>query len=420
MVLIPNAQEYQEAMQNPGFAFEDPELRASTPYVNKFLMPISSAGGFAIVFKMKGGGRDWAVRCFTRSASDQESRYAEITRYLKQRNLPYTVSFDYIKRGVRVNGAWHPILKMEWANGQRLDEYICSNLHQPKVLSDLSQSWLKMSADLKKAGIAHGDLQHGNVLVCNGQLKLVDYDAMYVPSLKGRASNETGHRNYQHPQRGPQHFEMYVDNFSLWVIYLALVGLSVEPSLWMRKTGDESVLLGQGDYKSPVNSQLLNYLRAHTDSRVRTAAAKLADMLAMPLERLPELGAEGSAILLPRVGNLPGWLHAATTSAPQPLKCPRCRSELVRKTNRPLNMHFLECSSTPRCQYRVADTEGVQQNQDTRSESSGSFVSQPKPPNVGAPIDECQQCGMVMRLVYGDQPFYVCENYPACNFTQRC
>ncbi|QLQ08322.1 MAG: hypothetical protein HZY76_21580 [Anaerolineae bacterium] len=53
--------------------------------------------------------------------------------------------------------------------------------------------------NLQTHGIAHGDLQHGNVLVAADELRLIDYDGMYVPPLSGRESHEIGHRNYQHP-----------------------------------------------------------------------------------------------------------------------------------------------------------------------------------------------------------------------------
>jgi thiamine kinase-like enzyme len=42
---------------------------------------------------------------------------------------------------------------------------------------------------LNRAGVAHGDLQHGNILVANGKPKLIDYDGMYVPALRAYPDN---------------------------------------------------------------------------------------------------------------------------------------------------------------------------------------------------------------------------------------
>ena len=59
---------------------------------------------------------------------------------------------------------------------------------------------------LERAGIAHGDLQHGNIFVVDDELKLIDYDGMFVPRLAGCRSNELGIEHYQHPQRKEHHF----------------------------------------------------------------------------------------------------------------------------------------------------------------------------------------------------------------------
>lgn len=42
-----------------------------------------------------------------------------------------------------------------------------------------------MCKKLHEKSIAHGDLQHGNILVdSNGNIYLIDYDSMFVPSLE--------------------------------------------------------------------------------------------------------------------------------------------------------------------------------------------------------------------------------------------
>ena len=99
-------------------------------------------------------------------------------------------------------------------------------------------------------GIAHGDLQHGNIKVEAGcRIILVDYDGMFVPSMQGFTSNELGHRNYQHPGRTKDHFGGYLDNFSAWSIYTSLYCLTLDPTLWRKlEAGDECLLFRQEDY----------------------------------------------------------------------------------------------------------------------------------------------------------------------------
>jgi hypothetical protein len=73
---------------------------------------------------------------------------------------------------------------------------------------------------LRDAEIAHGDLQHGNIIVEHGHLRLVDHDGLFVPEMAGWTSSEVGHQHYQHPARDAAFFNKHLDNFSAIVIYL--------------------------------------------------------------------------------------------------------------------------------------------------------------------------------------------------------
>ena len=100
----------------------------------------------------------------------------------------------------------------------------------------IADRWLDAVKELADASIAHGDLQHGNVMVTPGnEIKLVDYDCMCVPALVGRRNLEVGVEPYQHPQRNAKTLlSLDLDHFSAMVIYVALRALSVEPQLWIK------------------------------------------------------------------------------------------------------------------------------------------------------------------------------------------
>ncbi len=138
---------------------------------------------------------------------------------------------------LKVKGVWYPILKMEWINGESLSTYIEKNLTNPAAIQSLSQKFIELAKNLEQNSIAHGDLQHGNIIVVGEEIKLVDYDGMYVPGLDGMLSNEIGHPNYQHPIRSEKDFGPYLDRFSEWIIYLSLKAISLDPSLWMTFKG---------------------------------------------------------------------------------------------------------------------------------------------------------------------------------------
>lgn len=288
-IVAPQPHEYDEAVQNPRFCFTDPELRGGVvetypPGRGIPGMPWPRSGAFGQAYRVvSSGGQPWAVKCFTRLHDDQETRYRAISQHLKRANLPYMVDFDFQPAGMRVKGQSYPLLKMAWVEGAPLDDFIEKHLHERDALERLGNQWLALIERLETEGIAHGDLQHGNILVANGELRLIDYDGMYVPALRGRPSHELGHRNYQHPQRTEQHFAPGLDRFSAWVIYLSLLALREEPELWARfGGGDEKLIFEADDLKAPGRSALLQTLSHSPKPQLRPLAAFMHDLVRLP------------------------------------------------------------------------------------------------------------------------------------------
>lgn len=276
----PTMSDYQDAMQNPGLSFADPELRGGTPVTDSLGLPKPITGGFASVYQVVSGGSKWAVRCFLRHHQDSEQRYAAIGRTLSGSRLPYTVAFQYLRDGIRVKNKWYPILKMEWVDGEPLNTYVAKHRSNPRALKELADAFSLMCRELRSKSIAHGDLQHGNILVVDGRLKLVDYDCMYVPGLDGLPSHEVGHPNYQHPKRGQDDFGPYLDFFSEWVIYVSLTALSVRPDLWDHlQVGDEQLLFSQRDFLNPAGSRVLRAMGESGDPLLEGLSASFRQVI---------------------------------------------------------------------------------------------------------------------------------------------
>ena len=305
----PTPQDYNEAVQSPQSSFSDPELKAGQVETNKLGLPRPISGRFAVVYNMRCGPRNVAIRCFQSEVPDQQERYAAISEHLKKSRLPYTVDFDFQRNGVLVRGKWFPILKMEWVGGEPLHTYVEKHLRDPAALMRLATDWVVMTEALRKAAIAHGDLQDGNVLVAKGGLKLIDYDGMFVPALAGRSSNETGHRNYQHPNRTALDYGPYLDNFSDWVIYVSLAALIIDPSLWARlRGGDECLLFRKEDFDPSGKSQALATLTQHADPRLQNLGTLFSSVLYLMPASVPPLASGGAldpAILKEQALSLP-------------------------------------------------------------------------------------------------------------------
>jgi len=294
-LILPSDTDYQTALQHPRQAFADPELREGVVEQGTGAMaglPRPRAGNFATTYKVTCGEKVYAVRCFTRPFPyDLQSRYLEMQRRLELHWLPSMVGFSFIPRGLHVRGRWLPVVKMEWVHGESLERYIGRHLHEPERLFQLAAEWFDLVRDLRQAGIAHGDLQHGNVIVTDEGLRLIDYDGMCVPSLLGYASHERGHANYQHPARDSGFFNLRLDHFPAWVVWLSLVALAHEPSLWERfQGGDDCLLFRRRDFVDPARSPVLQALRTSPHARLREyVLPTLESLLARTPEQLPEL-----------------------------------------------------------------------------------------------------------------------------------
>lgn len=264
MPQYPTPGAYQEAFQVASAALLDPELKVATPVETALGLPRAITGAFAAVFPMDARTRRWAVKCFLTDVPDQRRRYDAIAAHLDEADLSYTIDFDYQHRGIQVDGQTLPVLKMEWVEGVPLNEYVRRHLDAPERLDHLAEQWRTMLADLADADVAHGDLQHGNVLVQDGdagpRLILVDYDTMWVPALKGHKSPEVGHRNYQHPDRTETDFGPYLDHFPGLVTYVALRASRHRPDLFTRYDTGENLLFRAADFYDPEESLLFKDL----------------------------------------------------------------------------------------------------------------------------------------------------------------
>ncbi len=294
----PLPQDYNEAIQSPHVNFSDPELRAGGPVLNALGLPIPCSGNFADVYEVRSpsGGR-WAVKCFTREVPRLRERYAAVSRHLREAHLPFTVDFTFLDEGIRVRGRWYPALKMQWVEGLTLNEFVRRHADRPAMLESLLQIWVRMAARLRAAGVAHADLQHGNVLLVPGStahslaVKLVDYDGMFVPALAGSDSGEVGHPCYQHPQRAAERtYSAEVDRFPLLLIATALCAVKAGGGeLWDRYNTGDNLLFREADLRAPDKSSLFAELLQLPDERTARLTRLTLDALKGRLESAPLL-----------------------------------------------------------------------------------------------------------------------------------
>ena len=224
--------------------------------------------------------------------------------------VPFLSEFNYAPEGIMVGGQRYPILYMRWIDGPTLDLYVGEMLHRREVLLHLAAEWLRVISALQTSGMAHGDLQHGNVIVDHGQLRLIDHDGIFVPAMSGWSASEVGHQHYQHPQRTARHFDASLDNFSAIVIYLSLLALAEEPKLWA-EYHDENLLFTKADFLDPAASNLFAKVR-----ELGSECARLADILATAAAGPPDAVPHLLDLVQATPSRLPTWMTAPANIEP--------------------------------------------------------------------------------------------------------
>ncbi|MCY1228818.1 hypothetical protein D9M72_411550 [compost metagenome] len=278
--------QYNDAVQHPNTAFSDPALKTAKIAVNGMGLPIALGGGFALTYSATAGGRKYAIRCFHKEAKGLEARYADVAKTLKGLTSSCFIGFEYQPNGVMVNGVKYPIVKMDWVEGDTLGSYLEDHYKDKAKLSWLASQFERLEQFLRSQTVAHGDLQNGNVLV-GAEVKLIDYDGLYVPSMVRGRGAELGHKHFQHPKRTSAEFGPDMDRFSFIVIDLSLRALMHDPKLFTKHSNGENIILTANDFLDPVKSTAFADLRAIPG--LATQADHLAKICLSDVSKVPSL-----------------------------------------------------------------------------------------------------------------------------------
>ena len=283
---LPNLTDYKTAVVNANARFATLNV---VPLEDHTGNPVFMAGNFAGVFKMMAAdGSVLAVKCFTRKIANIEQRYREIAAFTKSSGSPFFVRFDYLPNELYVTSKLvphgeFPVLAMPWIEARTIGAVVQLLCEREKTvaLARLTQAWARLCLDLLDRGVAHGDLKHDNVLVTNdGKIRLIDYDSMYLPALRGLKSTALGSPHFQHPKRNEQHFGADLDHVSMLTVLLSLRYLTFHPQAFSRYHNGENILLSRQDLLSLRQSELFAQMLNSPDMFISDWARRLENSCA--------------------------------------------------------------------------------------------------------------------------------------------
>lgn len=262
----PLISEYVKAIQDAGDNLE--QLAHLTPVLDDHGEPYRSSGAFAVVFKMqdKRTGKYYALKCFTEEQEGRADAYRQIADELDLLDSPYITSVKYMEKELFVDSQCEedefPVLLMDWVDGETMEAYIAANYRNQSAMLMLSYRFGKMAAWLRSQSFAHGDVKPDNIIIRpDGSLTLVDYDGMFVSSMKGSKSPTIGTKDFCHPLRTVDDFNETIDDFSLASIALSLKAISMKSTLLDIYGASDRLLFSENDYRNPSNSKVISALQ---------------------------------------------------------------------------------------------------------------------------------------------------------------
>ena len=262
----PLISEYVRAIQDASNNLD--ELAHLVPVQDDHGEPYRSSGAFAVVFKMKDEqtGKCYALKCFTEEQEGRAEAYRQIADELDMVDSPYITSVKYMEKELFVDSQCEedefPVLLMDWVEGETMEAYIAANYQNQSAMSMLCYRFGKMAAWLRSQSFAHGDVKPDNIIIRpDGSLTLVDYDGMFVSSMKGSKSPTIGTKDFSHPLRTMDDFDETIDDFSLASIALSLKAISMKSTLLDIYGASDRLLFSENDYRNPSNSKVISALQ---------------------------------------------------------------------------------------------------------------------------------------------------------------
>lgn len=303
--LYPSRVEFMNSMRHPE-SYRAKELLGGHVLMHGDRV-INWAGGFANLYPfIQDNGNKIAVKCWCADIDNAQSRFAKISAFLENTDSPYFVRTQFVPDALMVSGESYPVGFMDWVEGDSLKDYVDSQTPSKELFLDIAAKFLEMTKSIHQLNVSHGDLQHGNIMVLNGNLKLIDYDGMYVPGLDNMPDTIKGLPGYQHPARQKNKLlSPKSDFFSELVIYLSLLLFAEKPSMWVDYTDTEYLLFSAYDFADLNNSDIYKEFKDSSNPKVRLLFQRMFEALSVtdinelhPLEDL--LGNQHTDVPLPK------------------------------------------------------------------------------------------------------------------------
>lgn len=243
-------------------------------------------GSFCIVFQGFINGEKVAIRCW-KCLNDKSKevicrRIKLISEWIENNRPKHLKELFLYEKGINTIKGIYPVSIMTWCDDMNLKEYISQHIKEPHLLLQLPTLFIEMVSYFHQLHIAHGDMNMENIRVnSDGTLYMIDYDTMYIPSMKKEKDNVKGKPEYQHYTRNSNtYLSEYIDYYSEYIIFLIIKTLSKYPDSWtfFDFANDKLSLLHKNDYSKLQNSLIYSFIKGKNDEELMSILMLINDM----------------------------------------------------------------------------------------------------------------------------------------------
>lgn len=195
--------------------------------------PLFHTGNSSVVFRIRLGGRDRMLKCYTRPQRNLAAIYGP--KFHPAELFLYTSPSD---------GVWTDVVVDEWIEGETLTRAFerAAAAGDRALIGRMARAFDRFAAQLLAAEWAHGDLKPDNLIWDGRRLRPIDFDAMFLPRFRGQRSPELGTHAFQHPSRTEADFDASLDDYPAALMATVLHAAALDPTLPARYPAEGLVL----------------------------------------------------------------------------------------------------------------------------------------------------------------------------------
>jgi hypothetical protein len=202
-------------------------------------MAVIKIGRYSVIFHCYDEKKYIVLHCWLKEIDNLFDRYKKIFEFINNSTLEYFIKPKFFQDSVLVNNRKYPCISIDCSGGVTLKKFVQNNLQNKNVILQTADAFRSMVANLHKNSVAHGNLTDHHIIVFPKkriQLKLINYDSMFIPELAAEKDIEKGHHCFQHTDRINQArlLNSNLDFFSELVIYLSLRCLAIDSYIWYK------------------------------------------------------------------------------------------------------------------------------------------------------------------------------------------